>query len=287
MKIEYIREFCMLAEMKNFTAVANTLFITQPALSRHLVTIEEEFGRKLIVRSPHKVELTEAGHLVLHEFRRILAQYDGIETKLTGIKGECQGSLHIGMLYYAVKEYAYPAMSEMRRKHPKVELSLHSYQPHALNRDLLNQKLDLGFVMNFPFESDHLLRFHKVGRQRFIVMLPAEKVCKDEISISEMMDRPLVFSQADPEMNNFIYSLLRPYNFSPKNIVDTNHVDTMIFSVLECGGAAIVPWCLRNIQNEMVKYVEIREEEFEFDVSWGYRFGNNNPAISAFIHSLA
>lgn len=281
-----MREYCLLAEMKNFTAVANTLFITQPALSRHLVMIEEEFGVKLIVRNTHKVELTEAGQLVLEEFRKVLSQYDSIEGKLAEINGECRGTLHIGMLYYAVKEYAYPAMREMRHKYPKVEVSLHSYQPHQLNSDLLNQKVDLGFIMNFPFESDHLLRFHKVGRQRFIAMLPAENACENEISISELMDRPLVFSRADPEMNNYIYSLLRPYHFSPQRIVDTDHVDTMIFSVLECGGAAIVPWCLRNIQNEMVKYVEIKEKEFEFDVSWGYRFDNNNPAISAFIHSL-
>ena len=62
MHIEYLREYIELAQCLNFTEAARRSCITQSALSKHLVSIEKEFGTELVARDRHSVELTQAGH---------------------------------------------------------------------------------------------------------------------------------------------------------------------------------------------------------------------------------
>ena len=67
MHIEYLREYIELAQCLNFTEAARRSCITQSALSKHLVSIEKEFGTELVARDRHSVELTQAGHALLQE----------------------------------------------------------------------------------------------------------------------------------------------------------------------------------------------------------------------------
>ena len=78
MKIEYISEFIALAELNNYTLAAQKLFITQPALSRHMTALEESIGAKLIQRSTHDVKLTENGHKAHEAFKEIINIYDSL-----------------------------------------------------------------------------------------------------------------------------------------------------------------------------------------------------------------
>ena len=66
MKMEYLKEFYTLAEFLNFTNAAEKLYITQPALSRHITSMEEELGVTLLKRTTKSVELTKAGAM-LHD----------------------------------------------------------------------------------------------------------------------------------------------------------------------------------------------------------------------------
>ena len=76
MKLDYLREFVTLAQCLNYSAAARQLYITQPALSRHIAHMEEQFGAKLFERDSHGVTLTEVGKECLKEVRAILKRYD-------------------------------------------------------------------------------------------------------------------------------------------------------------------------------------------------------------------
>lgn len=76
MNIEYCREFIELAQCLNFTEAAGNLNITQPALSKHMQTLEREFGVCLLARSKKNVQLTEDGRILFESAGIIVSEYD-------------------------------------------------------------------------------------------------------------------------------------------------------------------------------------------------------------------
>ena len=76
MKLEYMREFLMLAKYKNFTRAADALFITQPGLSKHMDLLEKELGTPLLTRNTHQVALTEDGEQAIKAFQKNLHMFD-------------------------------------------------------------------------------------------------------------------------------------------------------------------------------------------------------------------
>ncbi len=76
MKIQSMREFITLSELKNFNYAAEKLFLSQPTLSRHIKELEEELGVTLFSRSTRRVELTEYGLYFLPFAKRIVSAED-------------------------------------------------------------------------------------------------------------------------------------------------------------------------------------------------------------------
>ena len=67
-KLNYIQEYILLAETLNFSKTAEMSYITQPALSRHILVLEEEMGTKLLLRTTRNVQMTPAGEMVYEAF---------------------------------------------------------------------------------------------------------------------------------------------------------------------------------------------------------------------------
>lgn len=67
MDINRLNEFIVLATHLNYSKAANQLFLTQPALSRHIHDLEQTLGAKLFIRDTHNVYLTSVGQLFLQK----------------------------------------------------------------------------------------------------------------------------------------------------------------------------------------------------------------------------
>ena len=86
MKIQNMREFLMLSEVKNFNSASEKLFLSQPTLSRHIKELEEELGVTLFSRSTRRVELTEYGQFFLPYAQRIVSAEDEFTEGLTAMR---------------------------------------------------------------------------------------------------------------------------------------------------------------------------------------------------------
>ncbi len=86
MKIQSMREFLTLSELRNFNSASEKLFLSQPTLSRHIKELEEELGVTLFNRSTRRVELTECGEYFLPFARLIVNAEDEYTEGLAGMK---------------------------------------------------------------------------------------------------------------------------------------------------------------------------------------------------------
>ena len=91
MDIRLLRYFLAVAREENITRAAETLHIAQPSLSKQLMELENELGKRLLVRGKRKVTLTEDGILLRGRAEEIVALFEKAEAELrsdTTIEGE-------------------------------------------------------------------------------------------------------------------------------------------------------------------------------------------------------
>ena len=93
--IDHINEYVILAETLNYSKAAEKAFITQSALSRHIVSIEKSLGVELFDRTTRVVALTEAGEKTYEAFLDIQARLQELEEALDLLQSEKQECLRI------------------------------------------------------------------------------------------------------------------------------------------------------------------------------------------------
>lgn len=153
MEIRQLRAFVAIAEAGTFTAGARRVHVTQAAISMQIRQLENELGSRLFVRAPRKVVLTEAGEHLLHRARHILREHDAAQDEIAELAGAERGRLRVGSASAMVTTDPLPKiLKELRRQHPRAEVSVTSGTSEALVDQILAGELDLAFV-SLPVEA--------------------------------------------------------------------------------------------------------------------------------------
>ena len=147
MNITGLKYFVSVAQSKSITKAAQDLYITQPALSRHLQRLEDELGVRLFERERGKLtcSLTEAGKLCLRDAQQITRLADNMTDAVrTYISGE-KGTLDIG---YCGSEglWLYEYVSQINKKFPDIEINARNLAVGRLEKILLEENLDLAYL---------------------------------------------------------------------------------------------------------------------------------------------
>ncbi len=115
-----LRHALALAEHRNFARAAVALHITQPALSRSILGLEEELGVRLFDRSPRNIEPTAFGELVLRHARGLELSARDLERELHLAKGMEIGELNVGAGPYGAASMIGTPIGRMSKLHPRL-----------------------------------------------------------------------------------------------------------------------------------------------------------------------
>ena len=85
--------FRLVAQLGSVTRAAQALFISQPAVSAHLKTVEAKYGEALFERTPRGMKLTQAGTALHEHVGRLFALYEGVTTAIADVRGEVRGEI--------------------------------------------------------------------------------------------------------------------------------------------------------------------------------------------------
>jgi DNA-binding transcriptional LysR family regulator len=124
-----LKVLCEVARRGSFSAAAETLGYTQPAVSRQIATLEAEVGTTLVRRVPQGALLTDAGALLVQRAEEILSQLDDAEAELLALAGLEGGRLRLASFASAAASVVPPAIALFRERHPAVELSIAMADP--------------------------------------------------------------------------------------------------------------------------------------------------------------
>jgi DNA-binding transcriptional LysR family regulator len=170
-----LQVFHAVAKHLSFTKAADTLFMTQPAVTFQIKQLEEHLNTRLFDRAQGRISLTPAGQLALEYAERILALSAELDTRLKEMSGQAAGPLLIGASM-TIGEYVLPQLiGKFKARFPAVVPTLFVGNSEAVQERVAERTLDLGFI-----EGDSHL-----------ASLLTEVCCEDELQVVCAPSHPL------------------------------------------------------------------------------------------------
>jgi DNA-binding transcriptional LysR family regulator len=253
---------CEVARQGSFSAAADVLGYTQPAISRQIATLEAETGATLVRRVPQGALLTDAGRLLVARANAIFAQLDDAEYELRSLLGLSSGRLRMASFASAASSIVPLAVMKYRERHPAVELSVTMAEPvDALSR-LQSGELDLA-LSHEPAWAEGSLGIEAVHLfdDPMYVALPVDHPLADlePLSLSAFAEEPWMLSMPAtcPDARLFHRACLEA-GFTPS--VSLEHDDyTAVLGFVAAGiGVAIVPEMVARVVRSEVVIRELR-----------------------------
>ncbi len=171
-----LQTFIAAAELKSFSLAAEQLYLTQPAVSKRVATLEAELGTALFDRIARRISLTEAGCALLPRARTILREIEDSRRLISNLTGTVAGQLSIGTSHHIGLHRLPPVLRQFSKAWPDVALDLQFMDSEAACRAVQTGALELGIV-TLPLEP--------------LADLKSELIWPDPLDIVVAHDHPL------------------------------------------------------------------------------------------------
>lgn len=158
--VHKLRVFAAVAQYLSFTKAAQSLFLTQSAVSHAIASLEHELDAPLLRREGKRVSLTDAGRVLLDHSRRLFAAIDEARTAVKRAARPERGYLRIGASPAACQYLVPEALREFRESYPDFELAIAVGDSPQLAQQLHAGAIDLGLLIRT--ERDKQLTFHEL-----------------------------------------------------------------------------------------------------------------------------
>lgn len=288
MELRHLKYLLALGKELHFAKAAEKLFITQPALSKQIMQLEDELGTKLLNRTKRSVSLTPAGKYLMDEAEYIINHLNRV-VDATKRKGEGEaGEIRVGFVGSAMQSIIPELLEQMSKIHPHMHASLDELDNKDQLEAIARDKLDIGFV--------RLESVHKGFEQRvvledsFSLVVSNKHVVqpKNFKSLDQFKDEQFILFSNDysQEYYDNIMSIFTDHGFEPKvshRSVQANSIFRLVERQL---GVAIVPSALQGGLDLGISFIPLNHLPQRTKLMAIWNADNRNEALSKFLELL-
>lgn len=236
-----------LSEVFNFSQVAEKLNITQPALSKQILSLENELGVKLFDRSTMPMTLTAAGESFIPQAKELLFRQEQLTHSMARFQSGESGRLVIGISPFRTLYMIPQVVKKVRDRFPGVQVVLHETGSDTLRKEIAEGKYDLAIV-NLPVEESVLdvipLEQDTLALavpQAMLELLPESVRQQHEIDLKDCASLPFIVVGKNQEMRILFERLCAQADFQPNIAMEVVGLTTA-WAMSHAGiGATILP----------------------------------------------
>lgn len=141
-----LKVFIAAARTLSFTRAAEQLYISQPAVSKHIGELEARYRTSLFVRRGSRLVLTDAGRTMLAAAERLAEDYRRLEYEMSLCSSHAEGELRLGASTTVAQYLLPPILAHFTARYPGVRVSVFSGNSGQVEEALAGQAIDLGMV---------------------------------------------------------------------------------------------------------------------------------------------
>jgi DNA-binding transcriptional LysR family regulator len=283
-----LKVFKNVAERLSFTKAAEDLFITQPAVTKNIKNLEQEFNVKLFTRKGNKIELTEVGKVVLKYAKLIENNYNILQFEVNAINSKNKGEIVIGAST-TISQYVLPKILAIFHSNFKdLRIRLLNGNTEQIEDALLNNKVNFGIIEGLSKKKDiHYQRF--LDDEIVLVVNNSHKLAaRSSISIDEMSSLPLVIREKGSGTREVIeHSLKRmSYRLEDFNVeIELGSTEAIKSYILNSDAFALLS--INSIHYELKRnelaLIDIEDFEIKRDFNFIFQEGSHHPIVDLFM----
>jgi DNA-binding transcriptional LysR family regulator len=201
-ELKHLRVFKEVAERGSFSAAAEALNYTQPAVSQQIAALERATGAKLVDRMSRGIRLTDAGRTLLPHAEAVLARLAEAEAELESIGAMRSGRVRLASFPTGGSSLIPPATAAFHDRYPGVELILSVAEPTQGLEQLMNGQVDIALLLESGFEPEprreQVARVHLLDDPMFLA-LPRDHplATKRRVKLSALADETWMHGSRD------------------------------------------------------------------------------------------
>jgi DNA-binding transcriptional LysR family regulator len=287
MDIRHLTYFIEVAKNKSFTQASKSLHLSQSTISKVVKSLEEELNVELIDRSAKKIELTDAGEIVLAEGEMIMESLNDLSTHLYELMNLKKGKIKIGIPPIIGFLFFPKIIKGFNNLYPDIKIKISEDDSQQVKQEVSDGKLDLGVVMLpvdekefdvVPFVCEELSLFvnhsHPLAR-------------REKVEMKELQNETFILFKHEHIHDLIIQECLRA-GFRPEMAYEISEWDFISGMIGENLGISIFPKPIaKKVDQDLIKAIP-------FHPSFPWNLGiiskkkkHASPAVREFIRYIS
>lgn len=241
MDIQNIRAFLAISELGSFSRAAEKLYITQPAISKRISTLELELDCQLFDRLGKTVQLTQAGEALIPGYQRILDEIDDSKRIISNLREVVSGHLRFGTSHHIGLHRLPPVLREYTKLYPEVELDIQFMDSEQAAQHILKGSIELALI-TLPDNVEKPLTTIPIWYDAMQCVTAKDHILtsKKNLSIKQLSEYGALLQSHNTHTRDIIDNALK-LSSDAKIIMESNYLETIKAMIQHGLGWGVLP----------------------------------------------
>ena len=283
-----LKVFRSVAKNLSFTKASQELFVSQPAITKHIQELESAYQTRLFDRQGNKISLTESGKLLLEHCDRILEDYKRLEYEMHLLNNEYTGELRLGASTTIAQYVLPPLLARFIKKFPQVNLSLMNGNSREVETALQEHRIDLGLVEGVHRSPN--LKYTPFLEDELVAVVHAKNKLSipDELAPGDLTDIPLVLRERGSGTLDVIERALSQHNIKLSALhvlmyLGSTESIKLFLESTDCMGIISIRSICKELAAGTFRVVELKDISMLRDFSFVQQHGQESGLVPAFM----
>ena len=279
--------FLAVANCLSFSKAAQELYISQPAVSKQVALMEQEFGVPLFDRTRKTIQLTEAGRLFYQLFSQFNADLKATLEKVQALEVTRRGEVHIGCtINWDISNLYSPIQTFFSQKYPQLKLSWDGYSFDDLIPALKSGKVDVIFSLDIFLQDYPELVTRNLTKIRSILLYSAQHPTAQagRPALQDFRDDTffMPYTKTSKALRESIVQECMEAGFSPK-MVNSPDYSSMLLQIQSGAGVMVTDEWMMSKNNSLFGHLNMG---YEHTVGVAYLQNGENISKNLFVSEL-
>lgn len=290
MKLEYLREFLVLADVLNYSRASSHLGVSQPVLTRHIQEMEKHFGVVLFARSTRGICLTQAGRELVRSGGEVATAYEQMMARMQSAEQEHLSYIHVGVIPAVMFSSVSRASAIFREEFPLAVVKVHDLNSSLQFKALDTRQIDL--ALPGQVSEELLVGYHStVVAEIPLVIALSEKhrlASRPLVDLADLSrdDFSIPAEKSYPGRTNYVKKACMTAGFEPRIADHANGPSALLISVATGRYVSLLPALMQEMNHPGIVFRPLEQKNLKVKFYAVSRLDESREFMEPFIHAI-